>query len=185
MFDEIYSDAKGRMAKAIDALKTDFNSVRAGRANPALLDRLTVEYYGVVTPVKQMANISAPDPRTLVIQPWDKTAIPEIEKAVLKSGLGLTPNSDGTLIRLAIPQLTQERRVELVKLVRKKTEESKVAIRNIRRDANELIKSLQKDGEISEDDERRHQDEIQKLTDQYTKLADEQLSFKEAEIMDV
>ncbi len=185
MFDEIYSDAKGRMAKAIDALKTDFNSVRAGRANPALLDRLTVEYYGTVTPVKQMANISAPDPRTLVIQPWDKTAIPEIEKAVLKSGLGLTPNSDGTLIRLAIPQLTQERRVELVKLVRKKTEESKVAIRNIRRDANELIKSLQKDGEISEDDERRHQDEIQKLTDQYTKLADEQLSFKEAEIMDV
>ncbi|MDD3073570.1 MAG: ribosome recycling factor [Eubacteriales bacterium] len=185
MFDEIYSDAKGRMAKAIDALKTDFNSVRAGRANPALLDRLTVEYYGVVTPVKQMANISAPDPRTLVIQPWDKTAIPEIEKAVLKSGLGLTPNSDGTLIRLAIPQLTQERRVELVKLVRKKTEESKVAIRNIRRDANELIKSLQKDGEISEDDERRHQEEIQKLTDQYTKLADEQLSFKEAEIMDV
>lgn len=185
MFDEIYSDAKGRMAKAIDALKTDFNSVRAGRANPALLDRLTVEYYGTVTPVKQMANISAPDPRTLVIQPWDKTAIPEIEKAVLKSGLGLTPNSDGTLIRLAIPQLTQERRVELVKLVRKKTEESKVAIRNIRRDANELIKSLQKDGEISEDDERRHQEEIQKLTDQYTKLADEQLSFKEAEIMDV
>ncbi|HCX78693.1 MAG TPA: ribosome recycling factor [Firmicutes bacterium] len=185
MFDEIYSDAKGRMAKAIDALKTDFNSVRAGRANPALLDRLTVEYYGTVTPVKQMANISAPDPRTLVIQPWDKTVIPEIEKAVLKSGLGLTPNSDGTLIRLAIPQLTQERRVELVKLVRKKTEESKVAIRNIRRDANELIKSLQKDGEISEDDERRHQDEIQKLTDQYTKLADEQLSFKEAEIMDV
>ena len=185
MFDEIYSDAKGRMAKAIDALKTDFNSVRAGRANPALLDRLTVEYYGTVTPVKQMANISAPDPRTLVIQPWDKTAIPEIEKAVLKSGLGLTPNSDGTLIRLAIPQLTQERRVELVKLVRKKTEESKVAIRNIRRDANELIKSLQKDGEISEDDERRHHDEIQKLTDQYTKLADEQLSFKEAEIMDV
>jgi ribosome recycling factor len=185
LFDEIYSDAKGRMAKAIDALKTDFNSVRAGRANPALLDRLTVEYYGTVTPVKQMANISAPDPRTLVIQPWDKTAIPEIEKAVLKSGLGLTPNSDGTLIRLAIPQLTQERRVELVKLVRKKTEESKVAIRNIRRDANELIKSLQKDGEISEDDERRHQDEIQKLTDQYTKLADEQLSFKEAEIMDV
>jgi len=185
LFDEIYSDAKGRMAKAIDALKTDFNSVRAGRANPALLDRLTVEYYGTVTPVKQMANISAPDPRTLVIQPWDKTAIPEIEKAVLKSGLGLTPNSDGTLIRLAIPQLTQERRVELVKLVRKKTEESKVAIRNIRRDANELIKSLQKDGEISEDDERRHQEEIQKLTDQYTKLADEQLSFKEAEIMDV
>lgn len=185
MFDEIYSDSKTRMVKAIDSLKTEFNSVRAGRANPALLDRLTVEYYGVVTPLKQMANISSPDPRTLVIQPWDKTAIPEIEKAVLKSGLGLTPNSDGILIRLSIPQLTQERRVELVKLVRKKTEEAKVAVRNIRRDANDLIKSLQKDGEISEDDERRHQEEIQKLTDQYTQLADEQLGIKEAEIMEV
>ncbi|MDD4657641.1 MAG: ribosome recycling factor [Eubacteriales bacterium] len=185
MFDEIYSDAKTRMAKAIESLKAEFNSVRAGRANPSLLDRLTVEYYGVVTPLKQMANISAPDPRTLVIQPWDKTALAEIEKTVLKSGLGLTPNNDGTLIRLSIPQLTQERRVELVKLVRKKTEEGKVAIRNIRRDANDLIKSLQKDGEISEDDERRHQEEIQKLTDQYTKLADEQLSIKEAEIMEV
>lgn len=185
MFDEIYSDAKTRMAKAIESLKAEFNSVRAGRANPSLLDRLTVEYYGVVTPLKQMANISAPDPRTLVIQPWDKTALAEIEKTVLKSGLGLTPNNDGTLIRLSIPQLTQERRVELVKLVRKKTEEGKVAIRNIRRDANDLIKSLQKDGEISEDDERRHQEEIQKLTDQYTKLADEQLSIKETEIMEV
>jgi ribosome recycling factor len=185
VFDEIYSDAKTRMAKAIESLKAEFNSVRAGRANPSLLDRLTVEYYGVVTPLKQMANISAPDPRTLVIQPWDKTALAEIEKTVLKSGLGLTPNNDGTLIRLSIPQLTQERRVELVKLVRKKTEEGKVAIRNIRRDANDLIKSLQKDGEISEDDERRHQEEIQKLTDQYTKLADEQLSIKEAEIMEV
>lgn len=185
MFDEIHADAKTRMGKAIDALKTEFNSVRAGRANPALLDRLTVEYYGTVTPLKQMANISAPDPRTLVIQPWDKTAIPEIEKALFKSGLGLTPNSDGTLIRLSIPQLTQERRLELGKLVRKKTEEAKVAIRNIRRDANDLIKALQKDGDISEDEERRHQEEIQKLTDQYTKLTDDQLAIKEAEIMEV
>lgn len=185
MFDEIFADAKTRMGKAIDALKTEFNAVRAGRANPALLDRLTVEYYGVATPIKQMANISAPDPRTLVIQPWDKTAIPEVEKAILKSGLGLTPNSDGTVIRLPIPQLTEERRVELTKLVRKKAEEAKVAIRNIRRDANDTIRALQKDGEISEDDERRHQEEIQKLTDQYTKLADEQLAIKEAEIMEV
>lgn len=185
MFEEIRSDAKDRMGKAIDSLKGEFNAVRAGRANPALLDRLTVEYYGVATPLKQMANISAPDPRTLVIQPWDKTALGEIEKAVLKSGLGLIPNSDGQLIRLSIPQLTEERRGELVKIVRKKTEEAKVAIRNIRRDANDLIKTLEKDGEISEDDERRHQDDIQKLTDQYTKLADEQLGFKEAEIMEV
>ena len=185
MFEEIHSDAKDRMAKAIESLKSEFNAVRAGRANPALLDRLTVEYYGVATPLKQMANVSAPDPRTLVIQPWDKTAIGEIEKAVLKSGLGLIPNSDGQLIRLSIPQLTEERRGELVKIVRKKTEEAKVAIRNIRRDANDLIKALEKDGEISEDDERRYQDDIQKLTDQSTKLADEQLGFKEAEIMEV
>ena len=185
MFKEIYTDAKTRMARTIDSLKVEFNSVRAGRANPALLDRLTAEYYGVVTPLKHMANISAPDPRTLVIQPWDKTVIPEIEKAVLKSGLGLTPNSDGFLIRLSIPQLTEERRAELVRLVRKKTEEAKVAIRNIRRDANDVIKSLQKDGDISEDDERRQQDEIQKLTDQYTTSADQELGTKEAEIMEV
>ena len=185
MFEEIYTDAKTRMARTIDSLKVEFNSVRAGRANPALLDRLTAEYYGVVTPLKHMANISAPDPRTLVIQPWDKTVIPEIEKAVLKSGLGLTPNSDGFLIRLSIPQLTEERRAELVRLVRKKTEEAKVAIRNIRRDANDVIKSLQKDGDISEDDERRQQDEIQKLTDQYTTSADQELGTKEAEIMEV
>lgn len=185
MFDDIYSDAKLRMTKAIEALKTDFNSVRAGRSNPALLDRVTAEYYGVTTPLKQMANISAPDPRTLVIQPWDKSSIPDIEKALLKSGLGLTPNSDGALIRLTIPQLTEERRVELVKLVRKKTEEAKVSIRNVRRDANELIKLLQKDGEISEDDERRHQEEIQKLTDQFTGISEEQLAVKEAEIMEV
>lgn len=185
MFEEIQKDAAGRMAKAIESLKGEFNAIRAGRANPALLDRLTVEYYGVSTPLKQMANISAPDPRTLVIQPWDKTAIQDIEKAVLKSGLGLTPNSDGVLIRLSIPQLTQERRVELVRLVRKKTEEAKVAIRNIRRDANELLKALEKDGDISEDEERRYQEEVQKLTDQYTKQSDEQLSAKEAEIMEV
>lgn len=185
MFEEIYDDAKLRMTKAIEALKTEFNSIRAGRANPALLDRLTAEYYGVVTPLKQMANISAPDPRTLVIQPWDKTTIAEIEKAILKSGLGLTPNSDGTLIRLSIPQLTEERRVELVRLVRKKTEEAKISIRNVRRDANELVKLLEKDGEISEDDERRYQEEIQKLTDQYSKLSEEQLGLKEAEIMEV
>lgn len=185
MFEEIRADVKVRMTKAIEALKSEFNAVRAGRANPALLDRITVEYYGNATPLKQMANISAPDPRTLVIQPWDKSAIVDIEKAVLKSGLGLTPNSDGVVIRLSIPQLTQERRLELVKLVRKKTEEAKVAIRNVRRDANEMLKSLQKEGEISEDDERRHQEEVQKLTDQYTKQADDQLGIKEAEIMEV
>lgn len=185
MFNEIYSDVQSRMTKAIAALKAEFNAVRAGRANPALLDRLTVEYYGTPTPVKQMANVSAPEPRLLVIQPWDKSAIHDIEKAIMKSDLGVTPANDGTVIRLAIPQLTQERRSELVKVVRKKAEESKVAIRNIRRDANDLIKEMQKEGEISEDDERRSQEEIQKITDKFIKQVDEQLSLKEAEIMEV
>jgi ribosome recycling factor len=182
---EIYRDVEERMAKAIAALKSDFNSVRAGRANPALLDRLNVEYYGTLTPIKQMANISAPEPRLLVIQAWDKSAVPDIEKAILKSDLGLTPNNDGTVIRLAIPQLTEERRTELVKIVRRKAEEGKVAIRNIRRDANDLIKAMQKSGELSEDEERRSQEEIQKITDRHIKLVDEQLSLKEAEIMEV
>ncbi|MGI6364552.1 MAG: ribosome recycling factor [Bacillota bacterium] len=173
------------MTKALAALKSEFNAVRAGRANPALLDRLSVEYYGTMTPIKQMANVSAPEPRLLVIQPWDKSSIPEIEKAILKSDLGLTPNNDGNVIRLPIPQLTQERRAELVKVVRKKAEECKVAIRNIRRDANDLVKEMQKDGEISEDDERRAQEEIQKITDKFVKMVDEQLSHKEAEIMEV
>lgn len=185
MFSEVYSDAQERMTKAITALKSEFNSVRAGRANPALLDRLIVEYYGTATPIRQMANVSAPEPRLLVIQPWDKTAISEIEKAVLKSDLGLTPTNDGNVVRLAIPQLTEERRAELVKVVRKKAEESRVAIRNIRRDANDIIKDMQKAGEISEDDERRSQEEIQKITDKFIKQVDEQLGFKEAEITEV
>lgn len=185
MFAEIYSDTENRMTKALAALKSEFNAVRAGRANPALLDRLSVEYDGTMTPIKQMANVSAPEPRLLVIQPWDKSSIPEIEKAILKSDLGLTPNNDGNVIRLPIPQLTQERRAELVKVVRKKAEECKVAIRNIRRDANDLVKEMQKDGEISEDDERRAQEEIQKITDKFVKMVDEQLSHKEAEIMEV
>lgn len=185
MFSEIYSDTESRMTKALSALKTEFNTVRAGRANPALLDRLSVDYYGTPTPVKQMANISAPEPRLLVIQPWDKSVIPEVEKAIMKSDLGLTPNNDGTVIRLSIPQLTQERRAELVKVVRKKAEECKVAIRNIRRDANDLVKEMQKEGDISEDDERRSQEEIQKITDKYVKMVDEQLAHKESEIMEV
>lgn len=185
MVNDIYIDAQERMTKAISALKTEFNSVRAGRANPSLLDRLSVDYYGTPTPIKQMANISAPEARLLVIQPWDKTAISDIEKAILKSDLGLTPSNDGTVIRLAIPQLTKERRSELVKVVRKKAEESKVAIRNIRREANDLIKELRKDGDISEDDERRAQEEIQKFTDKHIKLVDDQLAVKEAEIMEV
>jgi len=185
VFTEIYQDAEDRMRKAIDVLKADFNSIRAGRANPALLDRLSIDYYGTPTPVKQLATISAPEPRLLIVQPWDKSILPEVEKAILRSDLGLTPSNDGAVIRLAIPQLTEERRAELVKVVRKKAEEARVAIRNVRRDVNELIKKMQKNGEISEDDERRAQEEIQKITDKFIKVVDEQLGHKEAEIMEV
>ncbi len=185
MLEEIFAESKERMGKAITALKSDMNSVRAGRANPSLLDRITVEYYGTITPLKQMATVSAPEPRLLVVQPWDKSVIGDVEKAILKSDLGLSPASDGTVIRLAIPQLTEERRTELVRLVRKKAEEGRVAIRNIRRDANDMIKELGKEGEIPEDDERWGQDEIQKITDEHVKQVDEVLQAKEAEIMEV
>ncbi|MTI94457.1 MAG: ribosome recycling factor [Firmicutes bacterium] len=185
MLTEIYSETESRMAKAIIALKNDFNSVRAGRANPALLDRLVVEYYGVPTPIKQMANVSAPEPRLLVIQPWDKTSLPDIEKAIQKSDLGLTPNNDGSIIRLAIPQLTEERRSELVRVVRKKAEDGRVSVRNIRRDANDMIKDLGKEGEITEDEERKGQEQIQKITDDFINQVDDLLAKKEAEIMEV
>lgn len=180
----IKKNAEERMDKAIAALKRDLASLRAGRANPALLDRVQVEYYGSMTPVNQLANISTPDARTLVIQPWDKSSISAIEKAILKSELGLTPANDGSVIRLVIPALTEERRVELVKLTRKSGEDAKVAIRNIRRDANDEIKKLEKSS-ISEDESRRHQDEIQKFTDKYIAEVDKTLAAKEKEIMEV
>lgn len=185
MIKEIISEAEERMKKAIDVLRKDFASLRAGRATPALLDKILVDYYGVPTPINQMANISVPEPRLLVIQPWDKGVISTIEKAILKSDLGLTPNSDGNVIRLSIPQLTQERRTELVKVCKKKAEEARVAIRNIRRDANDQLKDFEKEGEISEDDTRRGQDEVQKLTDKCVKDVDQVLERKEQEIMEV
>lgn len=172
------------MDKAIAALKRDLSTLRAGRATPALLDRIQVEYYGAMTPVNQLANINTPDPRTIMIQPWDKSSLGAIEKAIQKSDLGITPTNDGTSIRLSIPALTEERRVELVKMTKKFGEEAKVAIRNIRRDANDDIKKLEKD-QISEDESKRHQDEIQKLTDRYVAEVDKVLSAKEKEIMDV
>ncbi|TCS82973.1 ribosome recycling factor [Tepidibacillus fermentans] len=174
-----------KMSKAIVSLKKDLASVRAGRANPSLLDKVHVEYYGTSTPINQLANISAPDPRTLVIQPWDKSVIGEIEKAILKSDLGLTPTNDGIVIRITIPQLTEERRKDLVKVVKKMGEESKVAIRNIRRDGNDDLKKLEKNGDISEDELRRTQEEIQKLTDKYIAEVDTIVSVKEKEIMEV
>lgn len=180
----IKKDAEERMDKAIGALKRDLTSLRAGRATPALLDRVQVEYYGAMTPVNQLANINTPDSRTLMIQPWDKSSLASIEKAIMKSDLGLTPSNDGSMIRLAIPALTEERRAELVKLTRKLGEESKVAIRNIRRDANDDIKKLEK-SDISEDESRRYQDDIQKTTDKFIAEVDKVLVAKEKEIMEV
>lgn len=176
--------AEERMEKAIQALRRDLATLRAGRATPALLDRVQVEYYGAMTPLNQLANISTPDSRTLMIQPWDKSAMSDIERAIMKSDLGLTPANDGSMIRLAIPPLTEERRSELVKLTKKFGEEGKVAIRNIRRDANDDIKKMEK-SEISEDESRRHQDDIQKSTDKYIAEVDKVLAAKEKEIMEV
>lgn len=181
----IIKDAEQRMEKAVTALKKELASLRAGRATPSLLDKVMVDYYGAQTPVNQLANISAPEPRLLVIQPWDKSSLGEIEKAIQKSELGLTPTNDGNVIRIAIPALTEERRAELVKVVRKHGEEAKVAIRNIRRDANEELKKLEKDGQVSEDELRRYQDDTQKSTDKYVKLVDQTVEEKEKEIMEV
>ncbi len=185
MLKDVYNDAETRMEKAIKTFKGDLATLRAGRATPALVEKIKVDYYGVMTPLNQMANISAPEPRLLIIQPWDVNALNEIEKAILKSDLGITPNSDGKVIRLVIPRLTEERRQELVKVVRRKAEECRIAIRNIRRDKNDKIKEMEKKGEISEDDFRRAQNEIQKITDKYIDKVDEIVGKKEKEIMEV
>ncbi|AZK47762.1 ribosome recycling factor [Paenibacillus lentus] len=180
----IKSNAEERMDKAIQSLKRDLATLRAGRAAPSLLDRIQVDYYGTPTPINQLANINTPDSRTLMIQPWDKSSLAEIERAIQKSDLGLTPANDGSIIRLSIPPLTEERRVDLVKMTKKYGEEAKVAIRNIRRDANDDIKKLEKT-EISEDESRRHQDDIQKTTDKFIAEVDKVLASKEKEIMEV
>jgi ribosome recycling factor len=181
----IKKNAEERMEKAIAALKKELLSLRAGRATPALLDRIQVEYYGAMTPVNQLANINTPDSRTLMIQPWDKSSMSAIEKAILKSDLGLNPSNDGSSIRIVIPALTEERRSELVKMTRKSGEEAKVAIRNIRRDANDDIKKLEKGAGLSEDESRGHQEDIQKFTDKYIAEVDKTLQVKEKEIMEV
>ena len=173
------------MQKTVEIVKREFGSLRAGRATPALLDKILVNYYGTPTPVNQLATISVPEPRLLVIQPWDRSVTAEIEKAILKSDLGINPSSDGNVIRLTIPQLTQERRQELVKQVRKKAEEGRVAIRNVRREAKELIEQLEEEGEVSEDDARRALEELQKLTDEFIGQLDRLLEAKEKEILEV
>ncbi|BBH20840.1 ribosome-recycling factor [Paenibacillus baekrokdamisoli] len=180
----IKKNAEDRMDKAIGALKRDLATLRAGRATPTLLDRVQVEYYGAMTPISQLANVNTPDSRTLLIQPWDKTSLGAIEKAILKSDLGLTPSNDGSTIRLGIPMLTEERRTDLVKMTKKFGEEAKVAIRNIRRDANDDIKKLEKT-DISEDESRRHQEDVQKATDKFIAEVEKVLASKEKEIMEV
>ncbi|MCB5225643.1 ribosome recycling factor [Alishewanella sp. 16-MA] len=185
MINDIIADAQVRMDKSVDALKTQLSKVRTGRAHPGLLDGIQVSYYGADTPLRQLANVSIEDSRTLAITVFDKSLTPAVEKAIMASNLGLNPMSTGTVIRVPLPALTEERRRDLVKLVRGEAEAGRVAIRNIRRDANSDFKSLLKDKEISEDDERRAADEIQKVTDLFVKKVDEVLAEKEKELMEV
>jgi len=173
------------MQGAIDALKKEFSSVRTGRASLGLLEGIVIDYYGTPTPVQQLASLSIPESRQIAIQPWEQKLIPVIEKAILKSDLGLTPMNDGKIIRINIPVLTEERRKQLVKIVKKKAEESKIAVRNIRRDANEELKKLEKNEHISEDEVKKEHDETQKTTDSFIKKIDELLEHKEKEIMEV
>ena len=185
MTKKIIDGAEDKFKKTLDALKKEYGTLRAGRAAPSLLDKVMVDYYGTPTPVNQVANVTVPEPRIILIKPYDKGSLKDIERAIQKSDLGLTPNSDGTAIRLAIPQLTQERRKEIVKVVNKKAEDSKVAMRNIRRDANEAIKKLEKGKEITEDDRKDGETKIQKMLDKYIKQVDEVKSTKEKEVMEV
>ncbi len=173
------------MEKAIDALKKEFSKVRTGRASTALLDEVRVDYYGTPTPLNQVGSLTVPEPRMIMIQPWEKNLLPEIEKAILKSDLGLNPSSDGQLIRIAIPPLTEERRKEMVKLVKRMGEDARIAIRNVRRDSNDALKKMEKEKEISEDELKRGEKDIQDLTDQYVKKVDELISSKETEVMEV
>lgn len=185
MSTNIIQDAQKRMDKAVQQLKNELASIRTGRATPSLLDKVKVEYYGTLTPVNQLANISAPEPKLLTIQPWDKNVLEDIEKAILKSELGLTPNNDGHIIRIQIPSLTEERRQELVKMVKKYGEEAKVAIRNVRRDANDLVKKDEKDGKLPEDESRRLQENIQQTTNEFIAKVDQVVEDKEKEMMEV
>lgn len=185
MIKEIEKTAEEKMTKTIGILKKELASLKAGRANPAMLDRITVEYYGVETPLNQLANISAPEPRVMTIQPWDSKSISLIEKAILKSDLGINPSNDGKIIRLVVPQLTEERRRDLVKVVKKMGEEAKVAVRNTRRDAIDSLKKLKKDSKITEDELKKAEEDMQKCTDKAVKDIDKILEAKEKEILEV
>ena len=183
--EEFIADASSRMDKSVEHARIEFNTVRTGRASAALLDRINVEYYGTATPLKQLATINVPEPRLLTIQPFDPSSIRSIEKAIQESDLGLQPSNDGKVIRLPVPQLTEERRKELVKVVRHMAEEHRIAVREVRRDALRHLQELVRNGDVGDDDERRAEQEVQKLTDAHTKTIDELLKHKEAEIMEV
>lgn len=185
MYLDIHKDAEKKMKKSISIYQEELQGIRAGRANPVLLDKISVDYYGTNTPLKQVASISAPEPRLLVVQPWDASLIPIIEKEILKSDLGLNPSNDGKLIRLPIPMLTEERRKELVKVVRKSQENAKVAIRNTRRESNDIIKKMEKNKEISEDERKSAEEEMQKITDKYIEEVDLITKQKEDELMEI
>ena len=185
MIKELLSTAESKMQKTISVLTSDLTTLKAGRANPKMLDRIQVEAYGGLCPIEQVGNISAPEPRMLVITPWDKSLLKDIEKAILKSDLGINPSNDGSIIRLLVPELTEETRKNLVKNVKKTGEDSKVAIRSIRKDANDKIKALKKDSSISEDEAKKAEDDVQKITDNFVKEIDKIVAVKEKEIMSV
>jgi ribosome recycling factor len=184
MIEETYQETRDRMGKTVRALENELKRIRTGRASASLLDGIKIDYYGTLTPLNQTATIAVPESRLITIQPWDASIIKDIEKAILKSDLGLTPSNDGKLIRIAVPPLSEERRKELVKLVHKTCEEYKVAVRNIRRDSNELIKGFKKEGEVSEDDAFKAQEQVQKITDDFVKQIEEVFQTKEKEILE-
>ena len=182
---QIINDAKSRMDKALEVLHHDLNKIRTGRASPGLLEDVRVEYYGQEVPLNQAATVTVPEPRLIVVQPWEKNLLPEIEKSILKADLGLNPSNDGQFIRIPIPQLSEERRKELVKIVKKYAEDARIAIRNIRRDANDHLKKLEKSNELSEDELSVELDEIQNLTDEHTKKVDDAMHAKETEVLEI
>ena len=185
MIKELYADTEEKMKKALESLRKELASIRAGKATTSLLDGIRVDYYDTMTPLSQVANISVPDPRLLVIQPWEKKLIPDIVKAIQKSDLGLNPQADANVVRLPIPSLTEERRKDLVKLVKRVAEEGKIAVRNIRRDSNDAFKKAEKDKDISEDESRKAQEHVQEITDKHIELIDEMTKKKEEEVMEV
>lgn len=185
MLNEIKQDAESRMKKSVESMLNDFSKMRTGRANPALLDSLTVDYYGTETPLNQVASVSVSDARTLMVTPWEKNMVPVVEKAIIDSDLGLNPATSSNGIRVPMPPLSEERRKDMIKLVRNEAENGRISVRNIRRDANNSLKDLLKDKEITEDEERRGQDAIQKLTDKFVSEIDEHLQAKEADLMEI